>query len=190
MRERRRLAFDAECAAWYSSWAHDDGPPAALVPLLPKVGGVIAAYLPFGSEPPAHLLIERLDRWDVVVPDPAARLGVVAWRRVGSMRASGEGLARVGLVIVPALAVDELGTRLGQGGGWYDRALIAAPPTTPLVAMVNAAEFLPAGVIVRQGHDIPMTHALLPSGLAWLNARPGHPRTAGRSGAAPIGSPR
>jgi 5-formyltetrahydrofolate cyclo-ligase len=51
----------------------------------------------------------------------------------------------VGVVVVPALAVDEAGHRLGRGAGYYDRALHAMSASRPLVvvAVVNDDEVLP-----------------------------------------------
>lgn len=46
-------------------------------------------------------------------------------------------LADAGLVVVPALAVDRRGVRLGRGGGHYDRSLPLAGPGTRLVALVG-----------------------------------------------------
>ena len=65
------------------------------------------------------------------------------------------------LVLCPALAVDRTGTRLGRGGGSYDRAL--ARTSAPVVAVVYDTEIvdtLPAGP-----HDRPVTHALTPTAL-------------------------
>ncbi len=39
------------------------------------------------------------------------------------------------LIIVPALAVDAHGVRLGRGGGWYDRALTYRRGGVPVVAV-------------------------------------------------------
>jgi len=52
-----------------------------------------------------------------------------------------ESLAEADLVLAPALAVDTRGNRLGQGGGWYDRALQHKRPTTPVYAVIFADEF-------------------------------------------------
>jgi 5-formyltetrahydrofolate cyclo-ligase len=52
------------------------------------------------------------------------------------------------LVIVPALAVDRDGRRLGRGGGSYDRALARVGPAVPTVALIYDDELLdevPAG---------------------------------------------
>jgi 5,10-methenyltetrahydrofolate synthetase len=65
-------------------------------------------------------------------------------------------------VLVPALAVDRGGVRLGRGRGFYDRSLCGRDPQASLVAIVRDSELLdeiPAGP-----HDVPMTHALTPRG--------------------------
>ncbi len=85
-------------------------------------------------------------------------------------------------VLVPALAVDASGARLGQGGGYYDRLLselagpakfppeegspIAAHPSVAgirIVAVVRDEELLPAGAVPREAHDQVMTAALTPT---------------------------
>ncbi|HEX6886909.1 MAG TPA: 5-formyltetrahydrofolate cyclo-ligase, partial [Candidatus Nanopelagicales bacterium] len=63
----------------------------------------------------------------------------------------------VGLVLVPALAVDRSGARLGQGGGYYDRLLaeLAGAPAAPaVVVVVHDDEVLPAGTVPREAHDV------------------------------------
>jgi 5-formyltetrahydrofolate cyclo-ligase len=52
------------------------------------------------------------------------------------------------LVIVPALAVDRQGNRLGRGGGSYDRALARVGAAVPTIALLYDGELLdevPAG---------------------------------------------
>src|SRR3712207_8001171 len=46
-------------------------------------------------------------------------------------------IARAGLVLLPALAVDRRGVRLGQGGGFYDRTLGAAGAGVLLAAVLG-----------------------------------------------------
>lgn len=59
------------------------------------------------------------------------------------------------VVIAPALAVDTTGARLGQGGGWYDRALEHIRPGVPVVALVFPEELYDAASrpLPRERHD-------------------------------------
>lgn len=79
-----------------------------------------------------------------------------------------EGLAEADVVLVAALAVDEGGSRLGQGGGWYDRALLAARPGVPVVAAVFEDEVFPAGVLPREDHDRVVDAVITPTGARLL----------------------
>lgn len=64
-------------------------------------------------------------------------------------------LADADVVIAPALAIDTTGARLGQGGGWYDRALEHLRPGVPVVALVFPEELYDAGSrpLPRERHD-------------------------------------
>jgi 5-formyltetrahydrofolate cyclo-ligase len=74
------------------------------------------------------------------------------------------GLLTADVVLVPALAVDTLGTRLGQGGGYYDAALPRLDPGVPVFAVVHDEEVLDAAVepLPSQPHDVPVDGALTP----------------------------
>src|SRR3954471_723491 len=66
------------------------------------------------------------------------------------------------VVVVPALAVDRGGIRLGRGGGYYDRALVHARADAVLVAVLfddELADELPA-----EEHDRRVTAVVTPSG--------------------------
>lgn len=67
------------------------------------------------------------------------------------------------LMLIPACAVDVVGTRLGWGLGYYDRCLasLASPP--PVYAVVHEEEIWPA--LPRDPHDVPVTGAITPSGI-------------------------
>jgi 5-formyltetrahydrofolate cyclo-ligase len=73
-------------------------------------------------------------------------------------------LQGVDFVIVPALAVDRDGHRLGQGRGCYDRALTQVRDDVPLMALLHDDELLPAGSVPVEAHDVRMTHVCTPSG--------------------------
>lgn len=63
-----------------------------------------------------------------------------------------EDLARIELVVVPGLAFDRRGNRLGLGGGYYDRFLTrVSAPKAGLIYSELLLDALPA-----EAHDIPM----------------------------------
>ncbi len=77
-------------------------------------------------------------------------------------------LDQIDLVLVPALAVDGSGTRLGQGGGWYDRALHSLAGGAQAAAVVYNWELLPPGALPREVHDIPMGWAVTDTSVVHL----------------------
>jgi 5-formyltetrahydrofolate cyclo-ligase len=80
------------------------------------------------------------------------------------------------VVVVPALAVDRDGHRLGRGGGSYDRALPGAQGL--VVALLHDGELLDA--VPTDPHDVAV-HAVATPGLGLLRLdRPAGP--AGRFG--------
>lgn len=155
---------------------------------------VLAAYLASSGEPdPVRICAEvRAAGGQVVLPIPHADR-TLGWACDDGRSLPAPGLpvrmpagpqvgvgarALVGLgvrvVLVPALAVDRSGTRLGQGGGYYDRLLaelVAGTDARPaLVAVVHDDEVLPAGTIPRRSHDVPVEAALTESALVRLGA--------------------
>lgn len=69
-------------------------------------------------------------------------------------------LAEANLVLVPALAVDRHGVRLGRGGGFYDRSLAGRDPHAQLITIVRDPELL--NELPSEPHDVRMTHAVMP----------------------------
>jgi 5-formyltetrahydrofolate cyclo-ligase len=77
-----------------------------------------------------------------------------------------EAIATADVVLVPGLAVDRDGHRLGRGGGSYDRALARVPAGTFTCVLLYDDE---VGVSVPvEPHDRPVTHAVSPAGLVRL----------------------
>ncbi len=72
-------------------------------------------------------------------------------------------LARLELILVPGLAFDRSGTRLGYGKGFYDRLLADVPPGVPVVGVVP--ESLIAETLPKAPHDVPMTHLVSGRGI-------------------------
>lgn len=75
-------------------------------------------------------------------------------------------------VVVPALAIDADGTRLGQGGGWYDRALDDVRDDVPIIALTFSSEFRGPGELAlpREEHDVPVHAVITPKGMTTLPA--------------------
>ena len=78
-------------------------------------------------------------------------------------------IAEADAVVVPALAVDRSGIRLGRGGGYYDRALVHARPDAVLVTVVFDDERVDE--LPREDHDRPVTAVVTPSG-GWEDLAP------------------
>jgi 5-formyltetrahydrofolate cyclo-ligase len=66
------------------------------------------------------------------------------------------------VVVVPALAVDRSGVRLGRGGGYYDRALPHVRPSARLVAVVFDDELVDE--LPMEPHDRRVTAVVTPRG--------------------------
>ena len=56
-----------------------------------------------------------------------------------------------GCVIVPAVAFDKKGYRLGRGGGFYDRLLSKLPDSTHTLGLAFSFQVLPS--IPLEDHD-------------------------------------
>lgn len=141
--------------------------------------GTVAAYYSTGTEPDTHGLIFAL--WKrgsyVVLPVllPDGDLDWASYEGPDSLAPGPHGLlqpvepvrgagtvARADIVLVPALAVDVFGHRLGRGGGSYDRALARVGAQVPKIALLYDSELLPSVPVVA--HDQ----------LVSAVARPGH----------------
>lgn len=78
---------------------------------------------------------------------------------------SNEILGGVDALIIPALAVSHTGARLGQGGGWYDRALKQALPDALVGAMIYPEEFTDA-YIPQNDLDVLVPYVITPDGIS------------------------
>jgi 5-formyltetrahydrofolate cyclo-ligase len=75
-------------------------------------------------------------------------------------------LSEIGAVIVPALKIDQSGFRLGQGGGFYDRALVHLNAWK--IGLVYAGE-LSSEELPHEAHDVPLDAAATPSIVVRFN---------------------
>ncbi len=79
-------------------------------------------------------------------------------------------------VLVPALACDAAGHRLGRGGGYYDRALTGIGAHVWKVGCVIDANLWPAGEVPVEPHDVVLDAVLTPERLLVLR-EPSSPRS-------------
>lgn len=153
-------------------------------------GSTVCAYVPVGTEPGSVAMLDLLLARARRVLLPVARTagdGTPMRLRWGVYRPAElvpgrwglleppepwlpeSALAEAEMVVVPALAVDRRGTRLGRGRGFYDRSLDGRNPQARLIALVRDAEFVDE--LPADPHDVPMTHVLTPErGLVALRA--------------------
>ena len=75
-----------------------------------------------------------------------------------------DAVAAVDAVLVPGLAVDRRGNRLGRGGGSYDRALARVGGRAFTCVVLHDGEVVDIP-LPREPHDVPVAAAATPSGL-------------------------
>lgn len=150
---------------------------------------VVAGYVSMGAEPGTRALLDALRErgvrvlLPVLLPDNDLDWGayegaesLVPARRglwePGGARLGVQAVCTADVVLLPGLAVDARGIRLGRGGGSYDRVLErldAAGSRAPLVTLLYDGEVLPE--VPAEAHDRPVNAAVTPSGLHEFGTR-------------------
>lgn len=134
--------------------------------------GTIAAYEALRTEPPTEATVAALaaDGIRVIVPItlPDRDLDWCDAADPDRTPLGVDAIAAAGLVLVPALAADTVGSRLGRGGGSYDRALVRRHPDALVLAVLHPGE-LRTDPLPVDGHDEPVDGVLTADGVTWLN---------------------
>jgi 5-formyltetrahydrofolate cyclo-ligase len=127
----------------------------------------VAIYRSLPTEPPTDALAEMLHARGVpvIVPEKLPDMDL-DWHQLRADGSEGPalGLGAIGdalVILTPGLAVDHSGTRLGQGGGCYDRALARRRPDAILVAIVNDQEYA-AWPLPFDAHDVRVNAVITP----------------------------
>jgi len=115
---------------------------------LPRVNGVNLDILPYEES--------RLELGAFHIEEPSGNDTV--------------GAEEIELVVVPAVAYDRQGNRLGRGKGFYDRLLGSTRATKIGVAY----EFQVIDKIPTENHDVPMDMIISPSGCTIIHRQKGH----------------
>ena len=143
----------------------------------------VAAYVSVGSEPGTGLLLDALlsagkrvvvpvvrrDRdldWAVYTGPDDLESAVLGLLEPTGPRLGVDALAAADVVLAPGHAVSSTGDRLGQGGGYYDRALLRVGAGTPVAVVLYDDEVgLP---VPADPHDVPVGYALTAGGIVHL----------------------
>lgn len=149
-----------------------------LLQALGHTPGTVALYASRPGEPGTREAISVLasSGWRVLlprlrpVPDWACFAG---WDRMRAGFAGipeptttplgAEAVRLADVVVVPCLAVDRDGTRLGTGGGWYDRALLLRRPGTRVWALARNTELVDH--VPREHHDVAVEQTITEQGV-------------------------
>jgi 5,10-methenyltetrahydrofolate synthetase len=152
-----------------------------------RAAGVVLAYAGVGSELDTagfmrevldggrRLVLPRVDREEgrlelYEVEDPGRELvpGVWGIPEPDPERARRVGLGEVEFVLMPGVAFDRCGGRLGHGAGYYDRLLGSARTLPPLVAATFEAQVVER--VPMEPHDVPVDLVVTERGV-WRRKR-------------------
>ena len=143
----------------------------------------VATYISYGFEPQTTDINQALLRMGKTVLVPRLKkdknLDWIVWTgQEPKLRRSDKyfepagdiysDLSKISAVIVPALSIDRLGNRMGQGGGSYDRALseirgeINTTDKPWTVGLVGALEFTQE-LLPTEAHDQPLNAVATPT---------------------------
>jgi 5-formyltetrahydrofolate cyclo-ligase len=159
----------------------------------PAAAATVAAYVSTGAEPGTRELIDalRADGVRVLLPvllpdndlDWAVYGGPEALQKASrglvepvGPRLGPQAVTQAHTVLLPGLAVDGRGVRLGRGGGSYDRVLarLAEAGARPaLVVVLYGHEVLAS--VPREPHDHLVDAALTPEGVRAFPGAPERP---------------
>ncbi|HTM78713.1 MAG TPA: 5-formyltetrahydrofolate cyclo-ligase, partial [Devosia sp.] len=140
-------------------------------------GEVVAAYWRIRDELDCQPILVRLmdSLQPVVLPvvlGPEEPLEMRLWEQGAALYPSGFGTlapaelapqAAPDVVLMPLLGFDHMGTRLGYGGGYYDRTLARMAHRPRLIGLAFSAQEVDA--IPRESHDIPLDAIVTEAGV-------------------------
>lgn len=181
-RRSDRRALRRQIAAGREPAADDAALTSHVLALLDDLGlgagAVVTSYASVPAEPPTRGLNAALAARGVRVLLPITLPDLdLDWHAADDEEETPLGrtaVDRADLVLAPGLAVDRTGTRMGQGGGCYDRALPRRRPGTPVVVVLHPGELLAEDeeLLPRADHDQPVDAVVTADGLVDLGVSP------------------
>jgi len=134
-------------------------------------GGLVLVYRSLRLEPETASLVRHLLAEGTRVVEPVADgpPGVRWWTaepaaRRSSQEVAGPPLAAIHVVLVPGLAFDRGGGRLGRGRGYYDRLLAELAPHCLRIGVAFAGQVVER--VPRQAWDLPVGYLVTEDGVA------------------------
>lgn len=149
-----------------------------ILPHLPQQPIVLASYIAVGDEidpspvhagcPIAQLAYPRVKGRDLPLSFHAVAAGSLVQGPLGIPEppASAPAVAP-SVLLVPLLAADAAGNRLGQGGGYYDRTLAALRAANPILAIGVAWDVQLVERLVPAAWDQPLDALATPTAFLW-----------------------
>nr|WP_308221347.1 5-formyltetrahydrofolate cyclo-ligase [Gordonia alkaliphila] len=150
------------------------------LPIEVAAGDTVAAYVPTRREPGGTAMLDALvDRglrvllpivpegdpqrlqWGVYRDEQTLTEGRWNLLEPQGLRLDPDTLVEAKLILVPAVAVDRRGVRLGRGAGYYDRTLVGMPGQ--IVVVVHDTEVVD-GELPEDRYDVRGQWILTPSG--------------------------
>jgi len=111
---------------------------------------------------------------------PTGRLAFVRVEHIGDLRPARHGIAEpppgpaeslgdADVVIVPGIAFDRAGTRLGRGGGYYDRTFSVTDSTSPRLIGASYADRI-VDSLPCDSHDRAMDAIVTERAFSWVRS--------------------
>jgi 5-formyltetrahydrofolate cyclo-ligase len=150
-----------------------------------RPGEIVAAYWPIRDELDCQpIMIKLMDAMQPVclplVLGPDEPLDLRLWEEGAPLYPSGFGtlapselapLVEPDIVLMPLLGFDKRGTRLGYGGGYYDRTLAVMRKTPRLIGLAFDCQEIDE--IPREFHDVPLDAVVTEGGVRYFSQEVG-----------------
>lgn len=187
--EAAKAALRIRALAQRAAFPHSERPAAAkaaaehfFAAFTLAPGAIIAAYWPIRDELDCRPVLTRLMDAGQPVCLPVVNgddepLELRLWEEGAALYPSGFGtlapadsapVVEPDYVLMPLLGFDARGTRLGYGGGYYDRTLAALSHLPKLVGFAFSRQELEH--VPREAHDVPLDAVVTEAGVRRFRA--------------------